>query len=594
MDTHHSPALDRLIRRQRGAVSDAGTVPVGAAAAGDSTAASAASSSSPAQQAAESTTTAAAQQSTTATTAATESTTTPAEVASSTSTTTTTTAAPVESSTTTSSTSSSTTTTTTTTTPTERSTTSTTSTTTTSATPTTTSAEQTQTAFSTAASTTILIVTGSAASSSSGTASLASSTAGSSSDSSLPTGGIIGIVAGAVVGVVFVAALIAYLFKKYSRRDDEDQISPFDKDEFRRASVMLDDDDAYAQSMHSYRNVAGGGHVGGHSPQMSEYSMSNVGVGVLPGLARGGTLHNPRPPTAILNHYQHQQMMPSFQPGQVVPTSPSPPMLHQPYAGAGPFGPQPGPMDPYAYGQPIQAPPPVQYADGGLSTAAAGNWNGAIGPAMTGGAAAGGALSRNNSQMSSYSQFSDGPYPQQQQQRQLVPGALRAGGGGSSGHGHPDERPLSLVHEDDEPYSPSHGDSFSRQQQQVPYPPSQQQQHGAIDYVPERSGTPTHSNVQQTFFGADGVVHGSLTGHRAERGRGTWEERSGRGSVVGDGGQDYHVEDHEPSTRRRRDGEQVEEEMEDDNAHGRRLGIRNRGIESEDEDERDDPYGGMH
>lgn len=229
----------------------------------------------------------------------------------------------------------------------------------------------------------------------------------------------------------------------------------------------------------------------GHSPQMSEYSMSNVGVGaVLPGLARGGTLNNPRPPTAIMNHYQHQQMMPSFQPGQVVPTAPSPPMQY----GGGqqqpqfpnhspPLGGTYAPMDPY--GNYPQAPQPVQFADqtGGLSSAAAGHWNG-VAPPMN---MNGGDLSRNNSQMSSYSQYSDGA------SRQIVPPNLRPGG--SSSQGHPDERPLSLVHEDDEPYSPSHG-NFSRQQRTG----------SPIEYLPERSGTPTNSNVQQTFFGAQGVT----------------------------------------------------------------------------------------
>lgn len=342
---------------------------------------------------------------------------------------------------------------------------------------------------------------------------------------------MIGIVAGAVVGVVFVAALIAFLFKKYSRKNDDDQISPFDKDEFRRASVMLDDDDAYPESYHQ----PGGGV--GHSPQMSEYSMSNVGVGaVLPGLARGGTLNNPRPPTAIMNHYQHQQMMPSFQPGQVVPTSPSPPMHYgQQFNGnhSPPLGGNYAPMDPYAYPQQPQA---AQFADqtGGLSTAAAGHWNG-IAPPMH----ANNDLSRNNSQMSSYSQYSDGG--NHHGSRQIVPPALRPGG---SSHGHPDERPLSLVHEDDEPYSPSHG-SFSRHQQQQGQRSSRS---SPVDHIPQRSGTPTNSNVQQTFFGAQGVT-------------------------TAETGNDWEKEEREREQRRR-------------------LSIRNGGLDQFDRE--DDPYDGMH
>lgn len=312
---------------------------------------------------------------------------------------------------------------------------------------------------------------------------------------------MIGIVAGAVVGVVFVAALIAFLFKKYSRKDDDDQISPFDKDEFRRASVMLDDDDQhYAHSLNSYRGGGGGGmgHQGqGHSPQMSEYSMSNVGVGaILPGLARGNTLQSPRPPTQLMNHYQQQQMMPSFQPGQVVlPNSPNSnngnPYAQQfPNNGSPPLG-QYAPMDPYANqqynGMLPQHPQPVhqQYAvdQSGLS---AGQWNGGGGGGMMGTPQN---LSRANSQVSSYSQFSDSGSGQQhaQQSRSILPPALRSGGGGGpSSHGHPDERPLSQVQEDDE----------------------------SFEYVQERSGTPTNSNVQQTFFGREGVS--------AERGE--WNE----------------------------------------------------------------------
>ncbi|GAA5971598.1 hypothetical protein JCM3765_005999 [Sporobolomyces pararoseus] len=528
MDQHHSPALDRLIRRQR-VTGGEGTLPN--AAAGGSSSESSASSPAAAttttttQPAA--TTTSAAPSTTTTTTSAQAETSSSSLVPSSSSSTTTTTT-PVQE--TTSSSSSSTTTTTTTTAPTTSST-STTSTSTTSSRAASTS-DQADTAFSTSARTTVVVVSGSASSSSSGTASLASSTAGSSSGSSIGTGGVIGIVAGAVVGVVFVAALVAFLFKKYSRKNDDDQISPFDKDEFRRASVMLDDDDAYPESYHN-----GGGAGGmGHSPQMSEYSMSNVGVGaVLPGLARGGTLNNPRPPTAIMNHYQHQQMMPSFQPGQVVPTAPSPPMQ---YGGGGqqqaqfpnhspPLGGNYAPMDPY--GNYPQPPQPVQFADqtGGLSSAAAGHWNG-VAPPMN---MNGGDLSRNNSQMSSYSQYSDNG------SRQIVPPALRPG---ASSHGHPDERPLSLVHEDDEPYSPSHG-NFSRQQQQ-------QRTGSPIEYLPERSGTPTNSNVQQTFFGAQGVT-------TAETGN-DWEK----------------------------------EEREREQA--RRLSIRNGGLDQFNHDE--DPYDGMH
>ncbi|GAA5877247.1 hypothetical protein JCM1840_003030 [Sporobolomyces johnsonii] len=426
------------------------------------------------------------------------------------------------------------------------------------------------------ASTTVVVVSGVtqavSTTSSSSSAALASSTSGSSG-SGISTGGVIGIVAGAVVGVVVVAAFVAFLLKKsWSRNDDDDQISPFDKDEFRRASVMLDDDDeAYAQSLHSYGAAAGGHpqHMGGHSPQMSEYSMREMAppaaamVGrsntVLPGLARGGTLNSPRPPTALINHYNHQQMMPSFQPGQVVPTSPSPPMMQygnfSPPPPVAAFGaPEQRPMDMYG-GYPV-APAQQRQLDmvGGLRAPnqydnAGGNWQGQ-GP--QGGNPN---LSRANSQASAYSQLSDG---QGGQGRAMIPAALRPGGsqsahhgGGSGAVGHPDDRPLSLVHEDDEPYSPSNP-TFS----------PQAQSHFQEEL---RSGTPVDSNVQQTFFS-----HGRADSGGVGAGHGVGVAMSG---VTGGEWDD-------------------EEEME--MKRERRLSIRNGGLNQFDERDEEDPYGGMH
>lgn len=150
------------------------------------------------------------------------------------------------------------------------------------------------------------------------------------------------------MGVVALAAIVGYILKKKRRAEDVEP-SPFDRDDFKRGSVMLDDNDDYYASSAYHAAVGSAGHPsdahysqGGHSPQMSEYSMRDMagggggsqhghgGAGAslssLPGLSRGGTLQNPRPPTAILNHYNYQQQqqqhaqhaMPSFQPGQLV------------------------------------------------------------------------------------------------------------------------------------------------------------------------------------------------------------------------------------------------------------------------------------
>ncbi|GAA5943539.1 uncharacterized protein JCM15063_006448 [Sporobolomyces koalae] len=543
MDHHHSPAMDRLIRRQRVGPE------ANAAAAGDGST-NAATSSSSAAQAAVTTTSRAPETTSQAPAAQTTTTTTPQQVTTTSSpaaasTTTTTTVAPVESS------STSTTTTSSSTTPSSSAVVSSSTTTTSTSTAATTASSSSsslsrieltstpQDATSTSARTTVVIVNGTPTIATASTAALANATEGSSSGSSIGTGSVIGIVAGAVVGVVFVAALIAFLFKKYSRKHDDDVISPFDRDEFHRASVMLDDDDdAYAQqSLHSFRGpaLAAGvgppGAPGGHSPQMSEYSMSNVGVGaILPGLARGGTLNNPRPPTAIMNHYQHQQMMPSFQPGQVVPAGQgySPPLGGDPYA---------------SY---PQAPQPVQYADnGGLSTAAAGHWNGIAPPMMMNYSQQQQNLSRANSQVSSYSQFSDGGPAT----RAIVPGPLRPGASSSShSHGHPDERPLSLVYEHDD----EHAEPLSANQRGRVQSP--------IEYVQERSGTPTDRNVQQTFF------HGT--------------ERTGH--------------DGTSSQARLGSGEWNQDEEEREQAVRRRLSIRNGGLDHYQDDQEDDPYGGIN
>ncbi|GJN88890.1 hypothetical protein Rhopal_001861-T1 [Rhodotorula paludigena] len=439
----------------------------------------------------------------------------------------------------------------------------------------------TTTSASISESTTVVVVSSSRSSSSSALPS-ATRASSSSDESGLQTGAVVGIVIAAVVGVLAVAGIVVWFFKKkWSRQDDDDQISPFDRDEFRRASVMLDDvDEHYSQG--SYRGVApGGGH---HSPQMSEYSMHDMsggaagglgrsntlmsagsggaGGGVLPGLMRGNTLLNPRPPTMIGAHYQHQQQygaMPSFQPGQVVPSMPPP--------AAFPGG-HPGPMMDL-YGATGGAGP---YAAAGLSP------YGAMGP---GGWAsqpqAGANLSRNNSQASAYSQASD--------PGAFVPAALRPGGsahGHGAHNGYPDERPLSLVQEADEPHSPGL------------YPGA-----GAGAGI-ERSGTPTNANVQQTFFEPVPAQHAreaSLDAFGGRKGAAAAQASAGaraQRAEVGEWDDAYDDDGDEAFSsgaggRRAADGAGDKRE--------RRLSVRNGGLDQFDDDDEDDragAYAGMH
>ncbi|BGP39494.1 hypothetical protein JCM10449v2_003444 [Rhodotorula kratochvilovae] len=432
---------------------------------------------------------------------------------------------------------------------------------------TTTSESSSSLATSEVPSTTVVIVSGSLSTSTS-TSSSALASASKASDngggSSIGTGGVIGIVAGAVVGIIAIVGVAVWFFKKkWQREDDDDQVSPFDRDEFRRASVMLDDvDEHYAHSMGSYR----GGPPpppGGHSPQMSEYSMHDVsglgrsntllsngsgggGGGVLPGLARGNTLAAPRPPTMIGAHYTHQQQyaMPSFQPGQVVPSMPP-----QAYGGIDLYG-ATGGAGPYAAAAGL-SPYGAAGLDRSLTSASAGAWRGAD-------------LSRNNSQASAYSQVSDGPHAG----GAYVPAALRPGG---SGHGHaglgggyPDERPLSLVHEDDEPYSPAHG----------AFPAGAPQ---------SRSGTPTNANVQQTFFepsGGAGAHHHAQ--HAREESLDAFRPRGGPAARAQQGvvGQAWSDEDVHALAQ----GEKRE----------RRLSVRNGGLDAFDDDDDAGAYAGMH
>ncbi|KAK4694536.1 hypothetical protein P7C70_g8715, partial [Phenoliferia sp. Uapishka_3] len=325
--------------------------------------------------------------------------------------------------------------------------------------------------------TTTLVVTGTASHSSSSSSSSSASTLSQSNDSSSsgPSAGtVVGIVAGVLVGVIVLATFCGWLFRKKWGRRDEDEDSPFDRDDFRRQSVMLEDD--------QHTIGPGGGYSGGHSPQMSEHSMSqsasyaNLGRNntVLPGLSRGGTMASPRPPSSIVNHFQRQQvqqqMMPSFSPGQVIPNAygqqQQGPAAPQPVFNGAPYSNNPGGMELYG-GYPVAVPqqhqldrgiygmPPQQqygYAPQQHSPPQQQYHSLTPGPPN---------LSRAVSNASAYSSAS-------------APSAQAAAGsisrGRSPGPNSP-ERPLSLVHEEEE-----RGDAYSR------------------------SGTPVDSNVQQSYF----------------------------------------------------------------------------------------------
>lgn len=253
-----------------------------------------------------------------------------------------------------------------------------------------------------------------------------------------------GIVAGALLGVVCLAALIGYALKK-KRSDDDDDISPFDKEEFKRSSHMIMDDDDPI-----YGNENNSMYGSQHQHQMSEYGLDRSNSSMaLPGLARGGSVASPRPPTAIINHYNHQQMMPSFQPGQVVPTMPQPVYNNGQYHSDG--------STDLLGGYPI-SPRMQQHDQMQRQPSNASQWNNGQ-PHLAHPYQAD--LSRGPSNASAYSTRSEQPMG-------AVVGGMRSNNPRSEGHS--DEKHLSLVQEEDE-----------------------MEHHN-------RSGTPENANVQQYHF----------------------------------------------------------------------------------------------
>lgn len=445
--------------------------------------------------------------------------------------------------------------------------------------------------------TTIVVVNGRTSTStsvSSGTA-LASSNSSSSSPS---TGAVVGIVAGALAGAILLAYVVVTLFRR-RRSSDDDEPSPFDKEEFRRTSAMLDDGmwaggsfggSHHGSSHHDNLNIdhwsADGHHAG---PEMAEYShvalgrsntvmsgsahshsgghgaaslghMHGPSSSSLPGLARGNTLDRPRPPTAILNHFNHlqqqqqhqQHAMPSYQPGQVVGAG----------VGAG--------FPTSAFNEGLYAPQHVP------QRAPVGEWN-----AVTSGQgwsqqrspsplhSQQGHLERGPSNASAYSSRSDGilaPLPV------AAVGNLGARGFGGGAAGSPN---LSR-----EATTSSWEDHQRRHRSPRPLSHVQEELHGGNfsdgagpTSVPARSGTPVDSNPQQVFS--------SSSLRRSD----SFDEGDRRGSIAttlpG-----YTVfapvrdRDEDLSASRNAD-------------YGRRrLSVRNGGLD-EHEDDDDDAYGGM-
>lgn len=410
------------------------------------------------------------------------------------------------------------------------------------------------------------------------------------------------------------------------RNDDADMVSPFDRDAFRRASVMLDNDDdddefgtdAYRNAAAGYYNASSGAGAGGagnrsmHSPHMSEYSMQSLtGAGV----SRSNTMMMAGA-TAPGMHY-HQQ--PAFDPSHVVPVMAPPPQAAYAVPGYAPHSSQLAPAIPAAAlgGGGGDYHHDYHHQNGHGAPAALGAYpNLNRGPSQVSrnrgatlsvGAAAD--LSRRDSRASEYSQYSDSPA------ELAIPPPVAAAAGHGGGYPVTDERGLSLVHEVEEPYTPPSATNkrfadFQREQQQLEQRGHQDQAesvaaatHNGSEYnntTYYRSGTPENANVQQTFFessphsqqhyGADddpfdasslpAYLPDGQVGHigrswSAEGGHGGGGDEDGDGD--GEGGGDYAAAAAAKSGAGRREPQQ----------HRRRLSVRNGGLDdfAEEEDE---------
>ncbi|POY74294.1 hypothetical protein BMF94_2732 [Rhodotorula taiwanensis] len=349
-------------------------------------------------------------------------------------------------------------------------------------------------------STAVVVVDASASASNAAAAnSLAANAArpGSGGSNKIATGAVAGIVVGALIGVAALAGGIFWFLKKKMRDNEPDMVSPFDRDAFRRASVMLDnDDDEFGTD--SYRNAAGAGYTS-HSPHMSEYSMQS-----LTAAAAGGAMVS-RGDTLMRQHQSPQvyQQQPAFDPSQVVPVM-APPAA---YAGAAGY-PAAAAVNYSHAGPAASLPAPIPH--GGEPAGLGAYPTLSRGPSQVSRPAEmlspGGAdLTRRDSQMSEYSQYSDGP---DGNPALAIPPVAASRGGA---YGYTDERGLPLVHEVEEPYTPpsaTNGRFADFQQQQLDLQQRERERAHADAMLlaaahPEgqsRSGTPENANVQQTFF----------------------------------------------------------------------------------------------
>ncbi|KAH8921323.1 hypothetical protein BT69DRAFT_1283265 [Atractiella rhizophila] len=306
-----------------------------------------------------------------------------------------------------------------------------------------------------------------------------------SHSSGLGTGSIIGAVAGVIVGLVALSAIVAYFYKKKNKDFDEhedifrDNGHDWDRSAFKRDSQRLDDDDPFNGSN------SGGSQYGGHNRDMS-YASSGRGQGATT-LARANTgmsnfsSGSGRSMAAYMgagNLARQNTTLPGAQRGQGFETPRPPSMIHRHVVNNNALGPMPsvnyGNQGGYGAARGYGG---TMMQQRGLDRSNTVNSQGSQYSAYQGGMGGGfGNLQRENSVSSNYSQPA------------LPPLAF---GRTSPTHANPFADKLSILHEDDSEetfYDPQGGYS-SRKGSPIK------------ERFPSRSGTPVNANPQQVHYG---------------------------------------------------------------------------------------------
>lgn len=310
--------------------------------------------------------------------------------------------------------------------------------------------------------------------SSSAASSTATALAGSAGSTTSGGGSVVGIVVGSLVGVVVLATIAGYGWRKRWGRKPLDDVDPsefYDRDDLRRQSVRLDD--------------GPGGYGGRQSPMlMSQYA--------IPGLGRSNTTSSFLHASPPLGYPASPTLgsIPSFSPGQVVPSSsgpPSPNPNNRSYIPSGPPSPQ---LASFANAQ-------TNGSGGGYG------WGGGEGMDMYGSYPVStnqlDSLDRGLYRPQQFQQYqaSQAQHAQEQELRERMQYQQHQQQHYATGVAVP--LPLSPLHESSAPEFDNPPAHFDHSNEPSTYSHQSYEAGGAGDRS-GRSGTPENSNVQQSYF----------------------------------------------------------------------------------------------